>query len=676
MKNNRIFFGVTILSFVFFALVIAYGGKTIYDKERGKEDGNAAAELFFGAEVVKEFFSDVKRDLLFLGGLPVIKDYAEHDLRSSAAPIEMLANFFNSYQYVHSLSIINPSGQEKLRIETPGNTAKDARRGVAVHEAGLRNVKTSDYFIEAMKLSSGQVYVSELVLKKEKDNLKNESRPLVYMAAPIFNSKGEIKCVLLAETDISEMMGHLSGKIVIQDSSGYMLAKDGKGNISLGKSAHIFKGMEGTIAITATESVRFLSVEIFSGRKLFVAIYDSHRILKTALTNIILVSLVIFTLYFCLMLALSYRNMRTSRELEDSQKAIIFSLANLAEWRDPETGYHLERTRNYGIILAKQLRTAPKYQNIIDDGFMEDLYNSAPLHDIGKVGVRDAVLLKEGKLTAEEFEDIKKHVMIGKNILNNVIEKFKMDRSFLGMSRNIAAFHHEKYDGSGYTEGLKGDEIPLEARIYALCDAYDAIRAKRPYKEPVPHEDAIDRLKAGSGRHFDPDVVEAFLRCEKEFMEVYETYKFFVERYDLLEGAQSRKDLKVNWTDDLTVGIKDIDTQHKELIARINNMFDAIITGKGKEEISGTLRFLEDYVIMHFGMEEELMLNCDYPDYSLHLSQHMRFIEKLSELKNKFETQGASSELVIDLNRHVVEWLINHICKVDKNLGLFLNARV
>ncbi|MFH1543049.1 MAG: HD domain-containing phosphohydrolase, partial [Patescibacteria group bacterium] len=205
--------------------------------------------------------------------------------------------------------------------------------------------------------------------------------------------------------------------------------------------------------------------------------------------------------------------------------AIISSLAGLTEGRDPETGRHLERTRNYSVVLAKQLRKDKKYRKLITNEFIEDLYDATPLHDIGKVGIRDAILLKESKLTNEEYEEMKKHVQIGKQVLQNTIDRFKLKQSFFIIGRNICAYHHEKYNGKGYLEGLKGQEIPLEARVFALCDAYDVIRSKRPYKDELSHEEALRRIKSDSGEHFDPDIVCAFLKCEKEFLKVSDTYK-------------------------------------------------------------------------------------------------------------------------------------------------------
>jgi putative two-component system response regulator len=277
--------------------------------------------------------------------------------------------------------------------------------------------------------------------------------------------------------------------------------------------------------ISNVETIHYSTVEFLLGKRLIVAVFHSRLSLKVALQRLIIASIIFFVLFLCLILIISHINILRFRELIGAQKAIISSLAELTEGRDPETGRHLERTRNYCVILAKQLRKSKKYRKIITDEFIEDLYEASPLHDIGKVGIRDAVLLKEGKLTQEEYEEMKKHVIIGKQVLQHAIDKFKLKQSFFIVGRNICAYHHEKFNGKGYPEGLKGDEIPMEARIFALCDAYDAIRSKRPYKNELSHEEAVKRIKAESGEHFDPNIVDAFLKCERKFLEISETYK-------------------------------------------------------------------------------------------------------------------------------------------------------
>ena len=213
------------------------------------------------------------------------------------------------------------------------------------------------------------------------------------------------------------------------------------------------------------------------------------------------------------------------RRLVGAQHGIIFSLAALAEGRDPETGEHLERTRQYAILLAGELKKLKVYRKIITADYLEALYTTAPLHDIGKVGIPDAILLKESGLTEEEYEIMKSHVQIANRVIKQTMETHKLDPKVFSVGLNIATFHHEKYNGQGYPEGLKGEEIPLEARIFALCDAYDVIRTVRPYKEEIPHNEAVQRILMDKGEHFDPVIVDAFIRVASQFKAVSETWK-------------------------------------------------------------------------------------------------------------------------------------------------------
>lgn len=203
----------------------------------------------------------------------------------------------------------------------------------------------------------------------------------------------------------------------------------------------------------------------------------------------------------------------------ESRHVTIFTLAKLAESRSPETGAHLERIREYCRVLAMQLSRTEKYKAEIDADFIHLMYLTSPLHDIGKVGIPDNVLLKPGPLTDKEFEIMKSHVMIGAETLDAAVQ-LQPDAEFLRMARDIALTHHERYDGSGYPQGLVGDEIPLCGRIVALADVYDALTAKRVYKNAMTHDVAKSVILEESGVHFDPDIVDAFLEAEREFIEI------------------------------------------------------------------------------------------------------------------------------------------------------------
>jgi len=208
-----------------------------------------------------------------------------------------------------------------------------------------------------------------------------------------------------------------------------------------------------------------------------------------------------------------------TRELALAQEAIIQSMASLTETRDPETGGHIKRTQNYVRLLARTLKESPKYKALLDDETIDLLYKSAPLHDIGKVGVPDGILLKPGKLSETEFEEMKRHAVIGRNAIRATERKLG-NRSFLRFAHDIAYTHHEKWNGSGYPQGLRGEEIPLCGRLMALADAYDALISQRVYKPPLTHEEAVRIIIKDKGTHFDPDIVDAFLSVSEEFRKI------------------------------------------------------------------------------------------------------------------------------------------------------------
>jgi putative two-component system response regulator len=195
----------------------------------------------------------------------------------------------------------------------------------------------------------------------------------------------------------------------------------------------------------------------------------------------------------------------------ETRDVAIFALARLAESRDPETGMHLERVRTYARSLAQELADVSGLGDQIDGEFIRLIYATSPLHDIGKVGIPDSVLLKPGKLTPEEFTIMKRHAEIGADTLDAAFQKYPRAR-FLEMARDIAAGHHERWDGSGYPTGLRGNGIPLAARIVSVADVYDALTSKRVYKEAFSHEEAVRNIRAGAGTQFDPRLVDAFLR--------------------------------------------------------------------------------------------------------------------------------------------------------------------
>lgn len=216
---------------------------------------------------------------------------------------------------------------------------------------------------------------------------------------------------------------------------------------------------------------------------------------------------------------LEHRVKQAVHEVSSTQLATIFAMSKLAESRDPETGEHLERMREYARLLAESLRHKAQYQRDLDETVMANLYATAPLHDIGKVGIPDRILQKPGRLTADEFEIIKQHTVIGADTLR-AVDNEHPGNDFIRIGIEVALTHHERWDGTGYPRGLAGEEIPPVGRILALADVYDALTSKRCYKEASSHEESVAIILEGSGSHFDPGVVDVFRQRQDDFVAI------------------------------------------------------------------------------------------------------------------------------------------------------------
>ncbi len=208
---------------------------------------------------------------------------------------------------------------------------------------------------------------------------------------------------------------------------------------------------------------------------------------------------------------------RRTRELAAIQDVTILAMASLAETRDSDTGNHIRRTQFYVKALAQQLKHHPRFERYLTDANIDMLFRSAPLHDIGKVGIPDRILLKPGRFEPHEFEIMKRHTILGRDAIEHAEAALGIKVDFLRTAKEIALSHQEKWDGSGYPEGLAGDAIPISARLMALADVYDALISRRVYKQGMPHDKAVAIIVAGRGSHFDPDIVDAYLGIQDEF---------------------------------------------------------------------------------------------------------------------------------------------------------------
>ena len=222
-----------------------------------------------------------------------------------------------------------------------------------------------------------------------------------------------------------------------------------------------------------------------------------------------------------------------TREVAAIQDVTILAMASMAETRDQETGNHIRRTQFYVKALAEKLKEHPRFKAVLTDAYINLLFKSAPLHDIGKVGIPDRILLKPGRFEPHEFEIMKTHTTLGRDAIEHAERSLGMPVPFLSIAKEIAYSHQEKWDGSGYPEGLAGDAIPLSGRLMAVADVYDALISRRVYKDGMPHEKAVQILLDGRGRHFDPDILDAFIELQTEFRAI--AARFHDSDHDMAE---------------------------------------------------------------------------------------------------------------------------------------------
>jgi hemerythrin-like metal-binding protein len=342
-------------------------------------------------------------------------------------------------------------------------------------------------------------------------------------------------------------------------------------------------------------------------------------------------------------------------ELEDARADAIRRLGAASEYRDNETGMHVMRMTHYASAIAKALGLSEEMREV--------LTICAPMHDVGKIGISDAILLKPDRLTVEEYEVMKTHTDIGKKLLIG-------DDVLITAARDIAASHHERWDGKGYPEGLQGQNIPILARICAIADVFDALTSTRPYKRPWSFDDAINYVHKESGSYFDPDVVNAFDQALPEISRIRELY-----RDDIIDPNQviqfpridSREDVWVAWDQSLSVGINVIDEHHRYLFDLTNDLFDVVKAKRGAREVARILKALDQYARVHFRAEERMMESHSYAALDQQLHQHEKFENKLKGFYDELHRNPLTTPF--DVLIYLRDWLIQHIRVEDAKLS-------
>ncbi len=347
-------------------------------------------------------------------------------------------------------------------------------------------------------------------------------------------------------------------------------------------------------------------------------------------------------------------------ELEDARADAIRRLGAASEYRDNETGMHVMRMTHFATAIGKALG--------LDEETREILAITAPMHDVGKIGIADAILLKPGKLTDDEFAVMKTHTDIGARLL-------KGQDALIAAARDIAATHHEHWDGRGYPSGLKGEEIPILARICALADVFDALTSSRPYKEAWPLQEAIDLIRQQAGRQFDPAVVLAFDQALPDILRIRELY-----RDDIIDPNQvlalppvpPREDEWVKWDDSLNVGIDVIDEHHRYLFDLTNDLYAVITRKRGFRDVTRVLKSLNQYAQIHFRAEEKMMAHYGFAALDHQKTQHHLFQDTLREFAAELHDNPITAQH--DVLSYLRRWLIGHIRYEDAQLRSLIAA--
>ncbi len=321
-------------------------------------------------------------------------------------------------------------------------------------------------------------------------------------------------------------------------------------------------------------------------------------------------------------------------------KASVVALATLAEHKDPYASQHILRVSRLTDEIARALQQAGPYRDRIDGHYRELLRVASMLHDVGKVTIPDGVLQKPGRLMPEERALMQKHSQNGRTILERAARLSEVG-GYLAMGAEIAGYHHEKFDGTGYPSGLKGEAIPLSARIVAVADVFDALTHRRCYKDAWAQADAIAYVRHRAGTEFDPAVVEAFLTAM---------------------GMRASVTI-IEWNDGMSVGVEDLDNDHRVLIDLINQLAGAE-SRQDRINLEAVLDELVDYTVFHFEKEEEYMERAGYPALTSHKRTHAALTGQVLTIRRRV-VEGGQPGLGDEVLDFLSRWLREHILQAD-----------
>ena len=495
--------------------VLYIGSTIIYREEADKQHRKHLFQLSAAARTLDIFFAVFQQDLWFLRDLSLLKTYVMSGFLSGPQRgdvARLFKNFLLTHHEFYSVAVYDGAGNPVLFVEGDDdvNSPEDLKSPVAIPaESSVLN-------LNLLKIDG--VWLSPVMMQLTRPGDQNLWIPVIGLSTLLRGSNaGRRTGSMTLSMNLDAILQVLPAGVAIQTGDGTAFLRNPDGSVKIEETQRRLSEDSGVLTVSPEETIHYIRCTLRPGQPLYLLVHHKHPGLKTAFRKLIFLSIAMLAGFSVLAAAIGFITISRYRRLVRAQHGIIFSLAALAEGRDPETGEHLERTRQYAILLARQLKKRKAYRKIITADYLEALYAAAPLHDIGKVGIPDAILLKESSLTEGEYEIMKSHVQIANRVIKQTMETHKLDQKAFIVGLNIATYHHEKYNGQGYPEGLRGEEIPLEARIFALCDAYDVIRTRRPYKKALSHKEAVRRILADKGEHFDPAVVDAFMEITSQF---------------------------------------------------------------------------------------------------------------------------------------------------------------
>ena len=640
IKNSKYFFTLMAGMFVVFLLIILLAGRYVYDNQKEKLYSSKTNELEMTRDNFLNRLDDVELEIRRIVNVMKQMDLLENP---DETPVKTFVSDFLFDHHYLSIIIDDPNGPF-MKIDTQTYPEKLEH---------FMNMSTQEIYSQVQE---GVKNINKITINSKLD--------LVYLVKSLHDVTGvkDKNIIFFFSPDL--LLKYLPKNYAFLMAGGGVRWVPSDSFFPVGFSMPEKVHNTGNIHVDDTQTVFYTSLNERNSNFFLAAVADTSEIKNSLLYNTVM-TILIFTFFFALIVFIIYfRNLQIS-QLINTQKATVVCLANLAEFKDNETADHLERTRHYGNLLSNYLRKDPRYKSHINKEYLDNIGFASVLHDIGKVGVPDSILKKPGRLTPEEFEIIKQHTVFARNILKELVDKHKINDIFFTLSYNIAAYHHEKWDGSGYPDGLKGEEIPLEARIFALCDVYDALRSERVYKDPFSHEKSSAIINEGSGTHFDPNIVEAFNVCAEQFRQIHDTYIMFYNEISYSTFGNNKRELKVEWNSDLSVGIDVIDDQHKILLGKINFLIKSILEGKGDENILSILNFLKNYSEEHFKVEERIMLEINDPNLKDHVKAHEVFRKNFNAMIKQISKEGVQDTTLIQIERHLISWLLEHIVTMD-----------